>query len=110
MKEELAVALLDGPQQKNSGIKRRRKKHKQEAKEAKARAKLGTAEPSGKARVWVLDFKGSMDAHEVSGLREEITAVLASAKARDRWWCVWKAPGGVVHGYGPGGFAAAALT
>ncbi|MGV8302001.1 hypothetical protein ACV34B_33630, partial [Pseudomonas aeruginosa] len=63
MKEELAVALLDGPQQK-LWHKAQKKKHKQEAKEAKARAKLGTAEPSGKARVWVLDFKGSMDAHE----------------------------------------------
>lgn len=99
MKEELAVALLDGPQQK-LWHKAQKKKHKQEAKEAKARAKLGTAEPSGKARVWVLDFKGSMDAHEVSGLREEITAVLASAKARDQVVVRLESPGGVVHGYG----------
>ncbi len=36
-------------------------------------------------RAWVvLDFKGSMDAHEVNSLREEITAVLAAAKARDQ--------------------------
>ncbi|MDU9357022.1 protease SohB [Klebsiella sp. 141153] len=99
MKEELAVALLDGPQQK-LWHKAQKKKHKQEAKEAKARAKLGTTEPSGKARIWVLDFKGSMDAHEVSGLREEITAVLASAKARDQVVVRLESPGGVVHGYG----------
>ncbi|HDU6239363.1 TPA: protease SohB [Klebsiella aerogenes] len=99
MKEELAVALLDGPQQK-LWHKAQKKKHKQEAKQAKARAKLGTTEPSGKARVWVLDFKGSMDAHEVSGLREEITAVLASAKARDQVVVRLESPGGVVHGYG----------
>ncbi|MCS5933226.1 hypothetical protein LNQ03_32975 [Klebsiella pneumoniae subsp. pneumoniae] len=40
----------------------------------------------GKPRAWVLDFKGSMDAHEVNSLREEITAVLAAAKARDQGW------------------------
>lgn len=48
----------------------------------------------------MLDFKGSMDAHEVSGLREEITAVLASAKARDQVVVRLESPGGVVHGYG----------
>ena len=66
---------------RSCGIKRKRKA-KQEAKAAKARAKLGTPEPDAKPRAWVLDFKGSMDAHEVSSLREEITAVLAAAKAR----------------------------
>ena len=37
-----------------------------------------------KPRVWVLDFKGSMDAHEVNSLREEITAVLAAFKPQDQ--------------------------
>ncbi|HFF7044526.1 TPA: protease SohB, partial [Klebsiella pneumoniae] len=59
MKESLAVALLDGPQQKQ-WHKAQKKKQKQEAKAAKARAKLGNAEPEGKPRAWVLDFKGSM--------------------------------------------------
>ncbi|MDG1642867.1 protease SohB [Klebsiella huaxiensis] len=99
MKEELAVSLLDVPQQK-LWHKGQKKKLKQEAKAAKARAKLGTAEPEGKPRVWVLDFKGSMDAHEVSSLREEITAVLAAVKARDQVVIRLESPGGVVHGYG----------
>ncbi|MCV5854782.1 protease SohB, partial [Escherichia coli] len=72
----------------------------QEAKAAKARAKLGNAEPEGKPRAWVLDFKGSMDAHEVNSLREEITAVLAAEKARDQVVIRLESPGGVVHGYG----------
>ncbi|MEL0375634.1 protease SohB, partial [Klebsiella pneumoniae] len=55
MKESLAVALLDGPQQKQ-WHKAQKKKQKQEAKAAKARAKLGNAEPEGKPRAWVLDF------------------------------------------------------
>lgn len=99
MREELAVALLDGPQQK-LWHKAQKKKLKQEARAAKARAKLGSTEPNGKPRAWVLDFKGSMDAHEVSSLREEITAVLATAKARDQVIIRLESPGGVVHGYG----------
>ncbi len=93
MKESLAVALLDGPQQKQ-WHKAQKKKQKQEAKAAKARAKLGNAEPEGKPRARVLDFKGSMDAHEVNSLREEITAVLAAAKARDQVVIRRKAPAG----------------
>ncbi|HEJ7449073.1 TPA: protease SohB, partial [Klebsiella oxytoca] len=99
MKEELAVSLLDAPQQK-LWHKAQKKKLKQEAKASKARAKLGTPEPDAKPRVWVIDFKGSMDAHEVSSLREEITAVLAAAKARDQVVIRLESPGGVVHGYG----------
>ncbi|WP_369156221.1 protease SohB [Klebsiella quasipneumoniae] len=99
MKESLAVALPDGPQQKQ-WHKSQKKKQKKEAKAAKARAKLGNTEPEGKPRAWVLDFKGSMDAHEVTSLREEITAVLAAAKARDQVVIRLESPGGVVHGYG----------
>ena len=99
MKEELAVSLLDAPQQK-LWHKAQKKKLKQEAKASKARAKLGTPEPDAKPRVWVIDFKGSMDAHEVSSLREEITAVLAVARAEDQVVLRLESPGGVVHGYG----------
>ena len=49
-------------------------------KAAKAKAKLNAPQDEAKPRVYVLDFKGSMDAHEVSSLREEVTAVLAVAK------------------------------
>ena len=71
MKEELAAALMDTHQQKQ-WHKAQKKKHKQEAKAAKAKAKLGEVATDSKPRVWVLDFKGSMDAHEVNSLREEI--------------------------------------
>ncbi len=82
MKEELAAALMDSHQQKQ-WHKAQKKKHKQEAKAAKAKAKLGEVATDSKPRVWVLDFKGSMDAHEVNSLREEITAVLAAFKPQD---------------------------
>ncbi|EHJ4128005.1 protease SohB [Escherichia fergusonii] len=99
MKEELATALMDAHQQK-IWHKAQKKKHKQEAKLAKAKAKQGEALSSDKPRVWVLDFKGSMDAHEVTALREEITAVLAVYKPQDQVVVRLESPGGVVHGYG----------
>ncbi|EOU9527819.1 protease SohB [Cronobacter dublinensis] len=99
MKEEVAAALLD-PHQHKQWHKNQKKKNKQEAKAAKARAKRGEAAPAGKPTLYVLDFKGSMDAHEVSALREEVTAVLAVAKPQDEVLLRLESPGGVVHGYG----------
>ncbi|ELY3537578.1 protease SohB [Cronobacter sakazakii] len=99
MKEEVAAALLD-PHQHKLWHKNQKKKNKQEAKAAKARAKRGDAAPAGKPTLYVLDFKGSIDAHEVSALREEVTAVLAVAKRADEVLVRLESPGGVVHGYG----------
>jgi len=99
MQEEVSVSLLDDRQQK-LWHKAQKKKHKLEAKVAKAREKQGDATPQSKPRVWVLDFKGSMDAGEVNGLREEVTAVLAAVKSDDQVVLRLESPGGVVHGYG----------
>jgi serine protease SohB len=99
MQEEMAVALLDEAQQK-LWHKAQKKKNKLEAKEAKAKAKRGESVSATKSRVYVLDFKGSMDAHEVGSLREEITTVLTLAKPEDRVVLRLESPGGVVHGYG----------
>ncbi|WP_151993615.1 protease SohB [Buttiauxella massiliensis] len=99
MQEEMQVARLDGHQQK-LWHKAQKKKHKLEAKQAKARAKRGETVISGKPTLYVLDFKGSMDAHEVTSLREEITAVLAVVKPEDEVLLRLESPGGVVHGYG----------
>ena len=99
MQDDLAVALLDAPQQK-LWHKAQKKKLKLEAKAAKAKAKQGDSTAATKPRVWVIDFKGSMDAHEVSSLREEITAVLTVATPQDQVVVRLESPGGVVHGYG----------
>ncbi|HCT7896128.1 TPA: protease SohB [Enterobacter cloacae] len=99
MQEEMSLALLDSHQQK-LWHKAQKKKHKQDAKAAKAKAKLNAPEETLTPRVYVLDFKGSMDAHEVSSLREEVTAVLAVAKPHDQVVVRLESPGGVVHGYG----------
>lgn len=99
MQEEMSVALLDGHQQK-LWHKAQKKKHKLEAKAAKLKAKQDHRPEATKPRVYVLDFKGSMDAHEVTSLREEVTAVLAVARAEDQVVLRLESPGGVVHGYG----------
>lgn len=99
MQEDMSLALLDSHQQK-LWHKAQKKKHKQEAKAAKAKAKLNAPKEKVTPRVYVLDFKGSMDAHEVSSLREEVTAVLAVATPQDQVVVRLESPGGVVHGYG----------
>lgn len=99
MQEEMAVSLLD-PHQQKLWHKAQKKKHKQEAKAAKALAKQGKPLADGRARLYVIDFKGSMDAHEVASLREEVTAVLAVATPQDEVLVRLESPGGVVHGYG----------
>ena len=52
-------------------------------------------------KVYVLDFKGDTAASAVENLREEITLILATAKAgRDRAIVRLESPGGMVHSYG----------
>ncbi len=54
-----------------------------------------------RARVFVLNFEGDVQASAVARLREEITAVLEVARTdKDRVVLVLESPGGVVHGYG----------
>lgn len=63
-------------------------------KEARARKK-------NNQKVYVLDFKGDTAASAVDNIREEITLILATAKAgRDRVVVRLESPGGMVHGYG----------
>ncbi|MDC5385382.1 protease SohB [Acinetobacter baumannii] len=64
------------------------------AKEAKIRRK-------NNQKIFVFDFKGDIQASAVENLREEITLILATAKAgRDRVVVRLESPGGMVHGYG----------
>lgn len=67
---------------------------KQLAKEAKSRKKNGQ-------KVYLIDFKGDVQASAVAQLREEVTLILATAKAgQDRVIIRLESPGGMVHGYG----------
>ncbi|WP_024870612.1 protease SohB [Tolumonas lignilytica] len=91
-KQHLTESLLNKEQRKSLV--------KEQKKEAKAKKK-NTVE-SSKSRLFFIDFKGGMDAKEVSALREEITAVLTMAKSEDEVLVRVESGGGVVHGYGLG--------
>ncbi len=75
-----------------------KKLEKQQKKEQKQKQK-DKAE-SDASRLFVIDFKGSMDAHEVDRLREEVTAILCVADKQDEVLVRLESGGGVVHGYG----------
>ena len=68
--------------------------NQQFSKEARARKK-------NNQKIYILDFKGDIQASAVENLREEITLILATAKAgKDRVVVRLESPGGAVHGYG----------
>jgi serine protease SohB len=77
-----------------------KKQAKLQAKEDKAKAKTGDDKTPEKSRVFVVDFNGSIDAKEVSSLREEITAILSVATSEDEVFVRLESGGGMVHGYG----------
>ena len=83
-----------------NALKKLAKEQKKEAK-AKNKAKITEqGEESEKSRLYVIDFKVSMDANEVEHLREEITAILCVANKEDEVLVRLESGGGVVHGYG----------
>ena len=53
-----------------------------------------------KANLFVIDFNGSKDAHEVESLRREITAIVQISKQGDEVLLRLESPGGMVHSYG----------
>ena len=67
---------------------------------AEEKAKDKTADDASTGKVFVLDFKGSIDAAEVASLREEISAILAIADKGDEVVVNVESGGGMVHGYG----------
>ncbi|MBY6063529.1 protease SohB [Pseudidiomarina sediminum] len=80
------------------------KKQRKQAQKDEKKAEKQTAKAVAEAqpRIFVLDFKGSMDAKEVDALATEVTAIVSAAKAGDTVFVRLESPGGVVHGYGLG--------
>lgn len=76
--------------------KARKTMGKKSEKEKKAHEKSDTP-PS---RLFILNFTGDIQASAVSSLREEITAILLTAKSSDEVLIRLESAGGVVHGYG----------
>lgn len=77
--------------------KREQKAHKAED---KARAKGHPHGEPARPRVFVLDFRGDLQASATASLREEISALLQVARAGDEALLRLESEGGVVHGYG----------
>lgn len=90
LKHDLKAELLSKKQFKDY--------EKQLKAEEKAKEKAADETHSGK--VFVIDFKGSIDAAEVASLREEISAILAIAEKGDEVIVNVESGGGMVHGYG----------
>lgn len=67
---------------------------------AEEKAKDKVADDTSTGKVFVIDFKGSIDAAEVASLREEISAILAIAEKGDEVVVNVESGGGMVHGYG----------
>lgn len=75
-------------------------KAKQKAEE---KASKNSTEDDKTKRVFVVEFKGGIDAKEVANLREEISAILTIAdKTQDEVLVKVESGGGMVHAYGLG--------
>jgi len=92
LRHHLKAELLD-----KKAFKAYEKQHKAEQ---KAKDKDQQSAESTKPRVFVLEFKGGIEASEVASLREEISAVLAIAEKSDQVLVNLESGGGMVHGYG----------
>lgn len=77
-----------------------KEKDKVRQSEIKKAAKAGDLDHTREPRLFVLDFHGSIDAREVTALREEISAILAVAIEGDEVLLRLETGGGMVHGYG----------
>lgn len=67
---------------------------------ADEKAKDKAADEACTGKVFVIDFKGSIDAAEVASLREEISAIITIAEKGDEVVVNVESGGGMVHGYG----------
>lgn len=98
--EELEQQLHDDNVLK-ARAKAEKKVNKEKKKEQKKALKEGVdAEQTHQPHLFVLDFKGSIDAKEVASLREEVSAILSVATEHDEVLLRLETGGGMVHGYG----------
>ncbi|MBI0094188.1 MULTISPECIES: protease SohB [Gilliamella] len=106
IKDDILMSSMDELEAKQytKDLKKQKKLEKKQAKLAvkqkQKQDKSSNQVAGAKPKLFVLSFNGSMDAHEVEELRQEITAVLAIIKPEDQVVIKLESPGGVVHGYG----------
>ncbi|VFP87714.1 protease SohB [Candidatus Erwinia haradaeae] len=88
------------PLEKKLWKKEYKKKEKKKQKELKQKNKVGHSTNKKKPTLYILDFIGSINAKEVSSLRQEISAIISVIEKGDEVLLRLESPGGVVHGYG----------
>ncbi|MXP50942.1 protease SohB [Pantoea sp. SoEX] len=93
MKIELQLAKMP-LQEKKNWLKNYKKEKKKKLKLEKISIK------NTKPTLYVIDFKGSLDAKEVGSLRQEISAILSVQQANDEVLIRLESCGGIVQGYG----------
>lgn len=94
--ENVSKALRKSTQQIRHSLMSKKARKQAE----KAAKKEAAKESEAEHKLFLIDFKGSMDAKEVESLRREVTAVLAIASDKDEVLVRVESGGGVVHGYG----------
>lgn len=102
-KNELDIEPLHEKQQDMALFLKSVTSTKEEIKEEKKKLKENKKEEKDNKdikKVFVIDFEGDIHASQVDSLREEITAALHIATAKDEVVVKIHSPGGVVHGYG----------
>ncbi len=77
-----------------------KEKKKQAKTDKKIQKRAVAAGTEGKSRLFVIDFRGDIQASAVTSLREEVTAVLSLATTHDEVLLRLESPGGTIHGYG----------
>jgi len=92
----MSMALMDSSKQKAEAKKRR----KEEKKLAKSKKKNADSAAGDEKRVFVLKFNGNVSASAVTNMREEVTAILTQATAKDEVVVKLESSGGMVHSYG----------
>ena len=92
----MSMALMDSSMQKAEAKKRR----KEEKKLAKSKKKNTDSDAGDEKRVFVLKFNGNVSASAVTNMREEVTAILTQATAKDEVVVKLESSGGMVHSYG----------
>jgi serine protease SohB len=95
-REAMQQAVLTEDENKHE-LKAQKKRDK---KAAKARKKSTGEETAEKARLYILNFDGDIQASATANLREEISAILAVARSGDEVLLKLESSGGMVHSYG----------
>ncbi len=99
-KTEISVELLHKKYKDFASILKAHTSGKDDLKSEKKKRKADKKSEKPENKIYVINFEGDVKATAVDSLREEVTAVLSVATAKDEVVVCVESPGGVVHGYG----------